>query len=140
MMTSRKKGVKVSVEESWRNKAIKEETNGGGGGGSGGLKLRDGGKASEEPCGGLVGGNEEHGCLKSEPGAREREAESKETENHTEQNSEGSNTYRIIRWGEKTSTTSPLVLASSFLFFLFFQSCNFVLVLFRLRFRMLLSS
>lgn len=94
-MTSRKKGAKVSVEEIWRNKVIKKETNGGG---SGGLKLRDQWKALEEHCGGLVGGNEEHGRgVKVREGVKEREAVNKDTENHTEQNSEGSNTYKIIR-------------------------------------------
>lgn len=39
MTISRKKGVKVGVEDIWRNKVIKKEINGGGGG-SGVLKLR----------------------------------------------------------------------------------------------------
>jgi len=67
-MTGRKRGVKVNVEEIWRNKVIKKETNGGGGGGggSGGPKLRDQGRALEGCCGGLVGGNEEHGGVESE--------------------------------------------------------------------------
>lgn len=63
-----------------------------------------------------MGGNEERG---GGAGAREREAENKGTENHTEENSEGSDTYKITRWGEKMPVASPLVLAFSFLFFFF---------------------
>lgn len=43
MTISRKRGVKVGVEDIWRNKVIKKEINGGGGG-SGVLKLSTEGK------------------------------------------------------------------------------------------------
>lgn len=56
-MTGGKRGVKVGVEEMWKSKVIEAS----GEGGSGGPKLRDGGKALEERCGGPEGGNEEHG-------------------------------------------------------------------------------